>query len=149
MGSRIQKQARFRGRCGTCACAPRVCAVMLRQDSDTDQYRPCYENVMNNIASPLVEISNHAWPVGTPNFINHGVISQYIIDAARVSGLDQHTRFDTRVEQIWKENGKWKVLCRKMHQSKSSRAYFARSTDVSFMKGYFASANVHSRSLMP
>ena len=80
---------------------------------------------MNNVATPLMQITNHPWPSGTFNFVNHEVINRYIEDAARLSRLENYTLFGTKVERLSKENEEWTIVARTMTRSKNNRPNFS------------------------
>ena len=49
------------------------------------------------------------WPYGTPDFVNHRVLSKYIQDVAHKTGVHSKTMYGTRVENVCKDGHIWKV----------------------------------------
>ena len=49
----------------------------------------------------------NSWPPGTPDFVNHRVLYEYIRDTSKKTGVDKKTIYDTRVEKIEKSGTKW------------------------------------------
>ena len=98
--------------------------------SDYFWQRPCYESLMNNVPTPLVEITNQPWPIGTENFVNHKIINQYIRAAAELSNLRKFARFDTVVDRLRKQDNLWTVTSRKLTHDKNNKLSFTTHTDV-------------------
>lgn len=72
-------------------------------------YRPCYEGLVTNVPTAMSEFKNQAWEPGTPNFVSHRLVKDYIQAAARRSGPQTSYLFSTRVERIWKRESKWQI----------------------------------------
>ena len=93
--------------------------------------RPCYESLKNNVPTPLVQITDQTWPLGTENFVSHTVINQYIRAAAKLSHLSEFTQFNTSVETLWKPGDRWMLTSRKLIRSKTNKLMFSTQTQAS------------------
>ena len=49
------------------------------------------------------------WPRGTPDFVNHRVLAEYIQDTSVKTGVHERTLYGTRVEKIEKLGKAWQV----------------------------------------
>jgi hypothetical protein len=54
-------------------------------------------------------LSINSWPAGTPTFVRHQVLAQYIQDTAAKSGVHEDTIFNTEVKRVAKVGSYWKV----------------------------------------
>ncbi|CRG86288.1 Flavin-containing monooxygenase FMO GS-OX-like 4 [Talaromyces islandicus] len=70
---------------------------------------PCYVGLKNNVSTPLLRTTLNAWPEGTPDFVDHGVIKEYIQDTSIKTGVHNVTRWGARVVDLQKEGTEWKV----------------------------------------
>ena len=52
----------------------------------------------------------NSWPPGTPDFVNHRVINEYIHDTAVKTGVHAKTVYNSRVERIEKRTSEWKII---------------------------------------
>ena len=71
--------------------------------------RPAYAGLKNNVSTIEMEMQSHTWNPGTEEFVPHNFLAEYIQDAARVNGVENVIRFNTRVRNISKGDRKWKV----------------------------------------
>ena len=71
--------------------------------------RPCYEGLSNNVSTRLMKLKINSWPSGSADFVNHRVLNDYIQDTASKSGVHSKTRYNTRVEKIFKSGPVWNV----------------------------------------
>jgi hypothetical protein len=51
----------------------------------------------------------NAWPEGTPDIVDHGVIKDYIQNTSKKTGVSGVTRWGARVVDVQKEETTWKV----------------------------------------
>ncbi|KAK5227775.1 hypothetical protein LTR47_008582 [Exophiala xenobiotica] len=70
---------------------------------------PCYAGLMNNVSTPLMRTSLGAWPEGTADFVSQKVLEEYIQSLAEVTGVNKVTKYNTRVEEVWKQGDTWKL----------------------------------------
>jgi cation diffusion facilitator CzcD-associated flavoprotein CzcO len=63
----------------------------------------------NNVSTPLLETSLTPFPAGTPDYVSHEVLCDYIKDVAKKSGVDNLIKFNTDVRSIKEIGGKWTV----------------------------------------
>ncbi|BAE54590.1 unnamed protein product [Aspergillus oryzae RIB40] len=71
---------------------------------------PCYESLRNNVPTPLIRVKLNAWPEGTPDFVSHDVIKEYIQDTSRKARVDDVTIYGARVKDLRKRGDKWEVF---------------------------------------
>ncbi|KAH6683996.1 flavin-binding monooxygenase-like-domain-containing protein [Halenospora varia] len=64
---------------------------------------------MNNIPTSLLGLKGSPWKEGTPDYVKHEVILEYIRDFARENDVERFIQFNTRVEEVAKEGDKWHV----------------------------------------
>jgi len=70
---------------------------------------PCYDGLKNNVATPLLELTLNPFPPGTPDFVTHDVLRDYIQDTAIKTGVHRNTRYNTSVKKVMKIGEKWRV----------------------------------------
>ncbi|QKX57136.1 uncharacterized protein TRUGW13939_04244 [Talaromyces rugulosus] len=70
---------------------------------------PCYVGLRNNVSTPLLRTTLNAWPEGTPDIVDHGVIKDYIQNTSIKTGVSGVTRLGARVVDVQKEETTWKV----------------------------------------
>ncbi|KAE8351271.1 cytochrome P450 [Aspergillus coremiiformis] len=70
---------------------------------------PCYQNLTTNVSTPLMQIKLRAWPEGTPDFVNHRVVKEYIQDIATHTGVHERTVYGARVRHVHKDGETWHV----------------------------------------
>ncbi|OCK87034.1 FAD dependent oxidoreductase [Cenococcum geophilum 1.58] len=58
---------------------------------------PCYLGLTNNVSTRLLQTEVSAWPSGTPDFVHHPVIEDYIQNMSRTTGVDAITLYGARV----------------------------------------------------
>ncbi|MCJ1401790.1 hypothetical protein MMC11_005007 [Xylographa trunciseda] len=71
---------------------------------------PCYAGLKNNVPTPLLAIKGQPWKEGTPDFVDHCVLKEYIQNIASKSAAESEYLFNTRVERIWKDGQQWNFL---------------------------------------
>lgn len=49
------------------------------------------------------------FPAGTEDYVSHSVLKDYIQDTSVKTGVERITHYDTKVLNMSKVNGKWKV----------------------------------------
>ncbi|KAL4810683.1 hypothetical protein BDV18DRAFT_155295 [Aspergillus unguis] len=70
---------------------------------------PCYNGLTNNVSTPLMRVKLNAWPEGTPDFVSHSVLREYIQDTSRKAGVHGVTRYGARVKNVEKVDAVWNV----------------------------------------
>ena len=70
---------------------------------------PAYDGLTTNVPTNLQELKDHPWPEGNEQFVNVRVCGEYIQSYSRKFGIEQVTKYDTRVENIEKRGDKWRV----------------------------------------
>ncbi|MCJ1346973.1 hypothetical protein MMC31_005193, partial [Peltigera leucophlebia] len=70
---------------------------------------PCYEGLHNNVSTTLLEMKNHPWPAGTPDFIHHRHIKAYLDAVAQMSSTGSSYLYNTKVERVWKTGARWRI----------------------------------------
>lgn len=62
----------------------------------------------------------NAWPDGTPRYVNHRVIKDYIQDTSKKAGVDDVTNFGSLVTRVHKDVGKWHLHWTLLHEDTES-----------------------------
>ena len=57
----------------------------------------------------MMKLKLNAWPNGTEDHVNHRILSEYIQDTSRRTGVHSRTHYNTRVEKVFKSGKIWKV----------------------------------------
>ncbi|KAE8155316.1 pantothenate transporter [Aspergillus avenaceus] len=70
---------------------------------------PCYDGLRNNVPTPLIRVKLNAWPEGTPDFVSHHVIRDYIQDTSRKASVHDVTLYGARVKDLKKVGETWHV----------------------------------------
>jgi cation diffusion facilitator CzcD-associated flavoprotein CzcO len=70
---------------------------------------PAYDGLTTNVPTYLQELKGHAWPEGNEAFVNVRVCGEYLQSYARKFGVDQVTKYNTKVVKIEKRGEKWRV----------------------------------------
>ncbi|KAL4780013.1 major facilitator superfamily domain-containing protein [Aspergillus varians] len=93
---------------------------------DTDEKRnaalnhappgPCYVGLKNNVSTPLMRVKLNAWPEGTPDFVSHSVMKEYIQDTSQKTGVHDITIYGARVKNITKQGSEWEVTWSRLEQ---------------------------------
>jgi hypothetical protein len=76
--------------------------------------------LQNNVPTPLMRTTLHAWPEGTPGYVNHRIIKEYIQDLSKENGVEEVTRYGTRVTKLHKEGQIWQVTSSVLHEDISA-----------------------------
>ncbi len=61
---------------------------------------PCYEGLRNNVSTPVMRTTLMDWPEGTPDYITHEQVEQYIRDLAVTTGVQDRVQYGTRVDSV-------------------------------------------------
>jgi hypothetical protein len=80
------------------------------------------------------------WPDGTPDYVNHSVLKDYIQTIASTTGVDQITRYDTRVTKLEKSGGKWHLAYSRMQKADGQTPQMKSGEQVSLIVFQFDSA---------
>ncbi|KAF9884736.1 hypothetical protein FE257_001298 [Aspergillus nanangensis] len=70
---------------------------------------PCYVSLQNNVSTPLMKTKLSDWPAGTPDFVSHPIMKQYIQDISQKTGVELSTIYGARVTDVVKSGRLWKV----------------------------------------
>ena len=63
----------------------------------------------NNVPTTLMQLKGLPWNPGTPEYVNHAIILEYIQSIAQKRDLEKDVLYNTRVEHILKEDRRWLV----------------------------------------
>ncbi|KAL2847213.1 major facilitator superfamily domain-containing protein [Aspergillus pseudoustus] len=80
---------------------------------------PCYQGLTNNVSTPLMRVTLNAWPEGTPDFVSHSVMKEYIQDTARKTRAEDVTIYGARVKNVEKQGEGWLVTWSTLDQGDS------------------------------
>lgn len=82
---------------------------------------PCYDNLQNNVPTRLMRTKLNAWPDGTPDFVPHTVLRDYIQDTARKCGAEEMTIYGARVLRVRKVDSRWEVTWSVLRRGQQQR----------------------------
>lgn len=85
---------------------------------------------MNNIPTSLLGLKGSPWKEGTPDYVKHEVILEYIRDFARENDVERFIQFNTRVEEVAKEGDKWHVKTSTLVKESVDRGRLEYKTNV-------------------
>ncbi|KAL5046175.1 hypothetical protein BDW71DRAFT_207537 [Aspergillus fruticulosus] len=77
---------------------------------------PCYDGLKNNVSTPLMRVKLNPWPEGTPDFVSHSVMKEYIRDTSRKTGVNDITIYGARVKNLSKQGDSWQVTWTRLKQ---------------------------------
>jgi ACS family pantothenate transporter-like MFS transporter len=63
-----------------------------------------------------MRVKLNAWPEGTPDFVSHSVMKEYIQDTSRKTGVDDITIYGARVKNLIKQGDSWQVTWSRLEQ---------------------------------
>lgn len=63
-----------------------------------------------------MRVKLNAWPEGTPDFVSHSLMKEYIQDTSLKTGVHDITIYGARVKNISKEGGSWEVTWSRLEQ---------------------------------
>lgn len=61
------------------------------------------------------------FPEGTSDYSNHSVMAAYISEIVRVTGIEDSIRYRTLVDNVSKQDGKWKVTVQDLKDQEGRR----------------------------
>ena len=79
-------------------------------------HSPAYDGLKANVSAVEMELKNQPWPPGTEEFASHRIIKEYLQGIADRSRADEFF-YNTKVERLWKEEGKWQVKSKTLTES--------------------------------
>lgn len=68
------------------------------------------------MSTPLLRTKLNAWPDGTPPYVNHHVLKEYIQDTANKIGVEDATIYGALVTDVYKKEQKWHVIWKSLHE---------------------------------
>lgn len=105
---------------------------------------PCYEGLRNNVSTHEMEMQSHSWKPGTEEFVNQRQISEYLHDTAAKNDVLECVRLNTRVEELTKIDGKWRM--RTTTLTKRTPHHYSHSTHhfdaVVVANGHYHAPNI-------
>lgn len=87
---------------------------------------------MNNVSTPLMEIKNQEWPLGTPDFVSHEVLGAYVQQVPVRGSLEDSIRLNTRVSRLWKEGSVWKIESTELKDLGNDKLKKVKRVDVCY-----------------
>ena len=89
---------------------------------------PCYAGLMNNVSTPLMQTTLGSWPPETPDFVSQNVIEEYIQNISEMNGVVAITKYNTRVENVQKQNEVWKLRTTSLDKTPSGPRLYERNS---------------------
>jgi ACS family pantothenate transporter-like MFS transporter len=106
------------------------------------QLSPCYVGLKNNVGTRLLATTLNPFPLGTPDYVPHNVLKDYIQDTALKTGIDKVTRYNTEVKNLHKSGNKWLLKAVTLH-AKTSGNVLQQNTEE-FDSIVIASGHYHA-----
>ena len=97
-----------------------------------DNCRPAYSGLTNNVSTKLQQLKGFPWKEETPDFVNVRQKQEYIQSYAQHFGVEPLIRYNTRVEELQKIDGRWKVNSSTFSKDGSSGGKKVNAVEVSF-----------------
>ncbi|KAJ5184103.1 hypothetical protein N7492_001719 [Penicillium capsulatum] len=109
---------------------------------------PCYDSLTNNVSTPLLRTKLNAWPNGTPSFVNHRVLKEYIQNTSTKAGVDNVTILGALVTRIYKDGQRWHVHWKSLHEDLEDNVSGQEQSAVRLpeAKAQWPSSITHSKS---
>ncbi|KAJ5714592.1 uncharacterized protein N7483_011773 [Penicillium malachiteum] len=105
---------------------------------------PCYESLTNNVSTPLLRTKLNHWPEGTPNYVNHSVLKDYIQDTSQKAGVDDATIYGALVTDIHKEGQEWHVSWKLLNNEHQTNELVEATQSKLFDAVIIASGHYHT-----
>ncbi|GES58248.1 pantothenate transporter [Aspergillus terreus] len=70
---------------------------------------PAYDSLKNNVPTPLMRVKLGPWPEGTPDYVSHTVMKEYIQTISQSTGVEGVTIYGARVTDVYKKGDAWRV----------------------------------------
>ncbi|PWY81657.1 pantothenate transporter [Aspergillus sclerotioniger CBS 115572] len=105
---------------------------------------PCYDGLKNNVATSLMRVKLNAWPEGTPEFVSHTVMKEYIQDTSKKAGADSVTLYGARVNRLRKDEQKWHVTWSTLTENDQPGRLEGREESAIFDAVIVASGHYHA-----
>ncbi|RHZ66725.1 putative FAD dependent oxidoreductase [Aspergillus thermomutatus] len=98
----------------------------------------------NNVSTPLMRTKLNAWPRGTPDFVSHVVMKEYIQDTSKKAGVDGATIYGARVKKLRKEQDRWEVTWSTLREDERSEVVQEEEQSEAFDAVVVASGHYHA-----
>ncbi|KAJ5584836.1 uncharacterized protein N7459_004636 [Penicillium hispanicum] len=105
---------------------------------------PCYESLTNNVSTPLLRTKLNNWPEGTPNYVKHHVLRDYIQDTSVKVGVDDVTIYGALVTRIYKDGSGWHVLWTSLEEDPNTGSLIENQKSAIFDAVVVASGHYHT-----
>ncbi|RAK99928.1 putative FAD dependent oxidoreductase [Aspergillus ibericus CBS 121593] len=105
---------------------------------------PCYDGLKNNVATSLMRVKLNAWPEGTPEFVSHRVMKEYIQDTSKKAGADGVTVYGARVNRLRKNEQQWHVTWSTLKENDQSGSLAEQEETAVFDAVIVASGHYHA-----
>ncbi|KAI3002632.1 hypothetical protein CBS147346_5858 [Aspergillus niger] len=105
---------------------------------------PCYDGLKNNVATSLMRVKLNAWPKGTPEFVSHTVMKEYIQDTSKKAGAESITIYGARVTRLRKIDRKWDVTWTTLKETTQSGTFEEQEETAKFDAVIVASGHYHA-----
>jgi cation diffusion facilitator CzcD-associated flavoprotein CzcO len=89
---------------------------------------PCYAGLRNNVSTTEMRTSLEPWPAGTEDFVGQSIIEEYVQRLAERHGVDAVTEYNTRVEEVRKQEEYWVVRTTTLNSTSGRRLVERRWT---------------------
>ncbi|KAJ5690825.1 hypothetical protein N7462_005217 [Penicillium macrosclerotiorum] len=105
---------------------------------------PCYESLTNNVSTPLLRTKLNAWPNGTPPYVLHHVLKDYIQDTSKKAGVEAVTIYGALVTKVSKQEPDWEVAWSLLHNDPTTGEVVKQQRSARFDAIVVASGHYHT-----
>ncbi|KAJ5371446.1 uncharacterized protein N7496_007538 [Penicillium cataractarum] len=105
---------------------------------------PCYDGLVNNVPTSLLRTKLNAWPLGTPPYVRHNILKDYIQDTSKKAGVDKATVYGALVTKVYKEGTQWHVSWNSLDEDSTSKDLVERQHSEIFDAVIVASGHYHT-----
>ncbi|TID17330.1 pantothenate transporter [Venturia nashicola] len=107
---------------------------------------PCYVGLKNNVATRLMKTTLNDWPSGTPDYVSHHVLKDYIQETSRINGVDALTIYGARVVDLIKgpTDKQWDLRFTTLRRDSLNSKVEEQERSLKFDHVVIASGHYHS-----
>ncbi|OKP02507.1 Thiol-specific monooxygenase [Penicillium subrubescens] len=98
---------------------------------------PCYDGLVNNVPTSLLRTKLNAWPEGTPPYVRHDVLKEYIQDTSKKAGVENATVYGALVTKVYKEESQWHVTWTSLHEDSASKELVESQNSAVVASGHY------------
>ncbi|KAF2421056.1 FAD/NAD(P)-binding domain-containing protein [Tothia fuscella] len=105
---------------------------------------PCYVGLKNNVGTRLMRTKLNGWPEGTPDFVNHRILKEYIQETSKIASVDSNTIYGALVTELQKKDEKWHLTYSTLRKDSLDENVYSHKRLSSFDYVVVASGHYHA-----